>query len=61
MTAGEAPGGGGAGREIGVRAAPWLAPLALVILWEVLSRLQIISTGRCRCSGRSPRWRSFRS
>lgn len=42
MTAGEARGGGSAVRGFGVRIAPWLAPLALVILWEVLSRLQII-------------------
>ncbi|WP_437274641.1 ABC transporter permease subunit [Sorangium sp. So ce375] len=39
MTAGEARGGGGG--RLGLF-APWLAPLSLLILWEVLSRLQII-------------------
>lgn len=41
MTVGRAP-GGGPQRAIGRRIAPWLAPLTLVVLWEILSRLQII-------------------
>lgn len=41
MTAGDTP-GGGAWRGLGQRLAPWLAPLALLILWEVLSRLHVI-------------------